>query len=106
MITRRAFTFGLAALLAGCGGGGSGEGPSSEVVVRGPDVPAPVPSPTNTGPWALTVVDGCYILTDVNGEVRLTIGVDTLPGTHVVVDDTVTLYNGGQSPYAIIGRLS
>ena len=102
MITRRAFTLAVMALLVGCGGGGGGSGSKVEV----PRPKSPDLRPTTSDPWTLTTVDGSYILTDRNGTVRLVICLASLPGTHVVVGDTVTLYNGGQLPYAIIGDIS
>ena len=108
MMTRRTFTLGLSACLVGCGAGSSGQSPK----VQAPSTQGPVPEEdvwviTGGGIAILTVEDGDYVLTDADtGVVRLRMGIDQMPGTHVVVDNTVTFYNGGQLPYAIIGDLS
>lgn len=101
---RRTFLLALSAWLVGCGAGSSGPGP--EVQVPSTQDPSPQDEYDREVTGTLTVVDGSYVVTDGNGAVRVRVGLEDLPGTHVVVDNTVEIYNGGQLPYAVIGDLS
>ena len=93
MITRRTFVLGLSALLVGCGGGGGGSSPNLSDPTLPPPVVDPPPDPEYPVFGSLTTEFGYYVLRDANGTIRVKVHIDSLPGSHVVEPNKVTVHH-------------